>query len=89
MSMTAAQKRPIVEQFRLGSTDTGSPQVQVALLTKRITGLTDHFKTHAKDFHSREGLLRMVSRRRKLLEYLKREDEPAYRKLIDTLGLRK
>ncbi len=89
MSMTAAQKRPIIEQFRMGGEDTGSPQVQVALLTKRINGLTDHFKTHAKDFHSREGLLRMVSRRRKLLEYLKREDEPAYRKLIDTLGLRK
>ena len=89
MSMAAAQKRPIIEQFRMGSTDTGSPQVQVALLTKRINGLTGHFKTHAKDFHSREGLLRMVSRRRKLLEYLKREDEPAYRKLIDALSLRK
>ena len=89
MSMDAAQKRPIIEQFRMGSADTGSPQVQVALLTKRINGLTDHFKTHAKDFHSREGLLRMVSRRRKLLEYLKREDEPSYRKLIGALSLRK
>ena len=89
MSMTAAQKQPIIEQFRMGSTDTGSPQVQVALLTKRINSLTDHFKAHAKDHHSREGLLRMVSRRRRLLEYLKREDEPAYRKLIDALSLRK
>ena len=89
MSMDAAQKRPVIEQFQTASQDTGSPQVQVALLTHRINGLTDHFKTHAKDFHSREGLLRMVSRRRKLLEYLKRQDEPAYRKLIDTLKLRK
>ena len=89
MPMQAAQKRPIIEQFQLGKGDTGSPQVQVALLTKRINGLTGHFKTHAKDFHSREGLLRMVSRRRKLLEYLKRENEPAYRKLIVSLSLRK
>ena len=89
MPMEAAQKRPVIEQFRVAKDDTGSPQVQVALLTKRINGLTDHFKTHAKDFHSREGLLRMVSRRRKLLEYLKRQDEQAYRTLIDALNLRK
>ena len=69
--------------------DTGSPEVQVALLTARINHLTEHFKVHAKDHHSRRGLLRMVSRRRKLLDYLKRTDLNAYRKLIDTLSLRK
>ena len=89
MPMEAAQKRLIIEQFRMADHDTGSPQVQVALLTKRINGLAGHFKTHAKDVHSREGLLRMVSRRRKLLEYLKRQDAPGYRKLIDALSLRK
>ena len=89
MPMAAAQKRPVIEQFRVGKDDTGSPQVQVALLTKRINGLADHFKTHVKDVHSREGLLRMVSRRRKLLAYLKHQDEQAYRTLIDALSLRK
>lgn len=75
--------------FQRAEGDTGSPEVQVALLTARINHLTEHFKVHAKDHHSRRGLLRMVSRRRKLLDYLKRTDLNAYRKLIDTLSLRK
>ena len=75
--------------FRLHEHDTGSPAVQVALLTQRITGLSDHFKTHKKDVHSRQGLLRMVSERRRLLDYLKRHDEPGYRKVLDALSLRK
>ena len=83
------QKTAIIDANRTHEGDTGSPEVQVALLTARINHLTDHFKVHAKDHHSRRGLLRMVSRRRKLLDYLKRTDLNAYRKLIDTLNLRK
>lgn len=82
-------KSEIVAKFRRAEGDTGSPEVQVALLTARINHLTEHFKVHAKDHHSRRGLLRMVSRRRKLLDYLKRTDLNAYRTLIDALGLRK
>ena len=82
-------KSEIVAKFQRAEGDTGSPEVQVALLTARINHLTDHFKVHAKDHHSRRGLLKMVSRRRKLLDYLKGKDVAAYRKLIDTLGLRK
>ena len=78
-----------VDQFRLHGTDTGSAQVQVACLTDRINQLTSHFQAHKKDFHSRQGLLRMVSRRRRLLEYLKRHDEDTYRKLLEALNLRK
>jgi small subunit ribosomal protein S15 len=84
-----SQKPAIVKDFRTHDTDTGSPEVQVALLTNRITYLTDHFKTNAKDHHSRRGLLMLVSRRRRLLDYLKSEDAGRYHKLIDRLGLRK
>ena len=80
---------PVIQQFRLHETDTGSPPVQIALLTKRINELSAHFQTHKKDFNSRQGLLKMVSQRRRLLEYLKRHDEPAYRHLLDALNLRK
>ncbi|MBI4343543.1 MAG: 30S ribosomal protein S15 [Candidatus Omnitrophica bacterium] len=77
------------EEFRLHGTDTGSAQVQVVRLTDRINQLSSHFQSHKKDFHSRQGLLRMVSRRRRLLEYLKRHDEDTYRKLLEALNLRK
>ena len=87
--MSELTKSEIVAKFQRAEGDTGSPEVQVALLTARINHLTEHFKVHAKDHHSRRGLLRMVSRRRKLLDYLKRTDLNAYRKLIDTLSLRK
>ncbi len=79
----------MLEKLRLHQTDTGSPQVQVALLTERINHLSAHFQTHKKDFNSRHGLLRMVGRRRRLLEYLKCHDEPVYRATLDTLRLRK
>jgi small subunit ribosomal protein S15 len=82
-------KADIVQQYRTHGTDTGSPEVQVALLTSRIAYLTDHFKTNAKDHHSRRGLLQMVGRRRRLLEYLRGENPDRYRKLIERLGLRK
>ena len=87
--MSELTKSEIVAKFQRAEGDTGSPEVQVGLLTVRINHLTEHFKVHAKDHHSRRGLLRMVSRRRKLLDYLKRTDLNAYRKLIDTLSLRK
>ncbi len=80
---------PAIETFRLHKSDTGSPQVQVALLTERINQLSAHFQTHKKDFTSRHGLLKMVSRRRRLLEYLKCHDEPVYRSVLDALNLRK
>ncbi len=89
MAQTAQTKAEIVSKFAQSEGDTGSPQVQVALLTDRINGLTEHFKTHPKDHHSRRGLLKMVSRRRTLLDYLKRRDVEAYKKLIDALNLRK
>ena len=82
-------KAEVVAKFARKPGDTGSPEVQVALLTARINSLTAHFKEHTKDHHSRRGLLKMVSRRRKLLDYLKGKDVAAYRTLIDTLGLRK
>ena len=85
----AAQKAEVVAQYQHVAGDTGSPEVQVALLTARINDLTEHFKAHKKDHHSRRGLLKMVSRRRKLLDYLKRKDADAYRSLIERLGLRK
>lgn len=87
--MSEINKQEIIKQYQRAEGDSGSPEVQVALLTARINGLTEHFKTHAKDFHSRRGLLMMVSRRRKLLDYLKRTNVESYRKLIDSLGLRK
>ncbi len=89
MAVNTSQKAQLVKDYQRGNGDTGSPEVQVALLTARITDLTEHFKTHVKDHHSRRGLLRMVSRRRKLLDYLKRADADKYRQLIDRLGLRK
>ncbi|PTN12261.1 30S ribosomal protein S15 [Nitrosomonas aestuarii] len=89
MSVTTDQKAQVVRDFQRSESDTGSPEVQVALLTTRINDLIGHFKTHVKDHHSRRGLLRMVGRRRKLLDYLKRQNVDAYRTLIDRLGLRK
>ncbi len=89
MSFNAADKAKVVAEFQRAQGDTGSPEVQVALLTNRINDLTTHFKEHAKDHHSRRGLLRMVSRRRKLLDYLKGKSPESYRTLIDKLGLRK
>ena len=83
------KKPSVVEKFRTHEKDTGSPEVQVALLTERINSLTEHFKTHVKDFHSRRGLLKLVSQRRKLLDYLKVKDADKYRGLIERLGLRK
>jgi small subunit ribosomal protein S15 len=87
--MSAAQKQSIVEEYRRADTDTGSPEVQVALLTARITDLTGHFQQHKKDHHSRQGLVRLVNQRRKLLDYLKRKDVERYRDLIQRLGLRR
>ncbi|MAJ91185.1 MAG: 30S ribosomal protein S15 [Legionellales bacterium] len=89
MSLSNEQKQNIVQSYQLNTTDTGSPEVQVALLTSRITDLSDHFKEHTKDHHSRQGLLRMVNQRRKLLDYLKNKDLARYRELINRLGLRK
>ncbi|MCB1929435.1 MAG: 30S ribosomal protein S15 [Rhodocyclaceae bacterium] len=89
MALETAQKAQIVSDYQRAQGDTGSPEVQVALLTARINGLTGHFKTHAKDHHSRRGLLKMVSQRRKLLDYLKRTNADSYRGLIERLGLRK
>jgi small subunit ribosomal protein S15 len=89
MSITAAQKAQIVTDYQRVKGDTGSPEVQVALITARINYLTEHFKEHNKDHHSRRGLLRLVSRRRKLLDYLKGKNEDSYRALIQRLELRK
>jgi len=89
MAVSTTQKAQLVKDYQRIAGDTGSPEVQVALLTARITDLTEHFKTHVKDHHSRRGLLRMVSRRRKLLDYLKKTKSDQYRQLIDRLGLRK
>jgi len=85
----SVEKAQIVGQYQTKSGDTGSPEVQVALLTARINGLTGHFKEHVKDHHSRRGLLKMVSQRRKMLDYLKRTSNDRYRSLIERLGLRK
>jgi small subunit ribosomal protein S15 len=89
MSVDVAQKAQIITEHQRANGDTGSPEVQVALLTARINGLTDHFKAHVKDHHSRRGLLKLVSQRRKLLDYLKRKNADKYRQLIEKLGLRK
>lgn len=89
MSVTNVQKAQIVRDYQTGNADTGSPEVQVALMTARISDLTEHFKAHVKDHHSRRGLLKLVSKRRKLLDYLKRESADRYRSLIERLGLRK
>ena len=85
----AQDKQNLIQDFQLHNQDTGSPTVQIALLTQRINSLSEHFKAHKKDLHSRQGLLQMVSRRRRLLEYLKRSDESRYRKVLDALNLRK
>ena len=87
--MSEFNKAEVIAQYARAEGDTGSPEVQVALLTARINSLTEHFKEHKKDHHSRRGLLKMVSRRRKLLDYVKGKDVAAYRKLIDSLKLRK
>ncbi len=88
MSHFDAQKETIIGDFKTHANDTGSPEVQIALLTKRIQYLTEHFKTFKKDFHSRRGLLRLVGRRRRLLDYLKGKDITRYRTLVERLGLR-
>ncbi len=89
MAMTKEQKHDIIKKHRRGELDTGSPEVQVALLTNRINDLTEHFKTHVKDVHSRRGLLKLVGQRRRLLEYIKRSDVDRYKSLIENLGIRK
>lgn len=89
MTLKNAQKSEIITQYGRNSTDTGSPEVQVALLSARISQLSDHFAGHGKDHHSRRGLLRMVNQRRKLLDYLKQKDQGRYQELIGRLGLRR
>jgi len=89
LGLATERKSEIIKEFRLTDTDTGSPEVQVALLTERINYLTEHFKTHSKDHHSRRGLLKMVGQRRRLLNYLQKASNDRYRALINKLGLRK
>ena len=89
MSQAKQAKAEVIDAFRTHENDTGSPEVQIALLTKRIKELTEHFKTHGKDHHSRRGLLRLVGRRRRLLDYVKRQEFERYRTLIERLGIRK
>jgi len=89
MSITAERRTTLVSEYATGEADTGSPEVQVALASERITNLTEHLKTHAKDFHSRRGLLMLVGRRRRLLDYLKRKDQSRYELLIGRLKLRR
>ena len=89
MALVKEQKSQIIQEHRRGDADTGSPEVQIAILTKRISDLTEHLKTHKEDHHSRRGLLQMVGRRRRLLDYLRREDIERYRALIARLGLRR
>jgi small subunit ribosomal protein S15 len=89
MSLTAERKLEVVKQYAIKPGDTGSPEVQIAVLTERITGLTEHFKSHVKDNHSRRGLLKMVSQRRRLLDYLKKTEKARYDSIIAKLGLRR
>jgi small subunit ribosomal protein S15 len=89
MGIAEPQKQPVIEQFRIHQTDTGSPEVQVALLSQRIEHLTEHFKAHVKDHHSRRGLLKLVGQRRRLLDYLRSQDFDRYQNLIQRLGIRK
>ena len=89
MSLNAGRKAEVIKSYATKTGDTGSPEVQVAILSERITYLTEHFKTHVKDNHSRRGLLKMVSQRRQLLDYLRRTDEARYKSLIDRLGIRR
>lgn len=88
MSITAEKKQELIKQFALHESDTGSPEVQIAILTERIRNLTEHIKTNKKDLHSRRGLIGLVNKRRKLLNYLKRESEERYKKIIEVLGIR-
>ena len=89
MSITVARKHELVGEYATKADDTGSPEVQVAILTERIANLTEHFKTHAKDHHSRRGLLKLVSQRRKLLDHLRKEDISRYKSIISKLGIRR
>lgn len=89
MSITAERKAQLIKDYATKAGDTGSPEVQVAILTERIVNLTGHFKSHVKDNHSRRGLLKLVSQRRQLLDYVKRNDEPRYKSLIERLGIRR
>ena len=89
MSLTVERKTELIGTYRTHETDTGSPEVQIAILSEKISYLTEHFKVHAKDHHSRRGLLRMVGRRRRLLDYLKEKDIERYRTIIGSLGIRK
>ena len=89
MSITAERKAALIKEYARAEGDTGSPEVQVAILTERIANLTEHFKTHVKDNHSRRGLLKLVSQRRQLLDYVKSRDDARYRKLIELLGIRR
>jgi small subunit ribosomal protein S15 len=89
MSITTERKKEVITEYALKANDTGSPEVQVAVLSERISGLTEHFKTHVKDNHSRRGLIRLVSQRRRLLDYIKATDEKRYESLISRLGLRR
>lgn len=89
MSLSTGRKAEVIKSYATKAGDTGSPEVQVAILSERITSLTDHFKTHVKDNHSRRGLLKLVSQRRQLLDYLRRTDEGRYKTLIDKLGIRR
>ena len=89
MSITAERKAALIKEYATGDADTGSPEVQVAILSERISNLTEHFKTHAKDNHSRRGLLKLVSQRRRLLDYVKDRDASRYQSLIERLGLRR
>jgi len=89
LSQTKEQREQVIRDYRVHETDTGSTDVQVALLTQRINELTEHFKTHTKDHHGRRGLLKLVGQRRRLLDYLKRKDSDRYRQIIERLGIRK
>ena len=89
MTITTERKKEVIEKYATGKNDTGSPEVQVAVLSERIANLTEHFKTHAKDNHSRRGLIKMVSQRRRLLDYVKATDVKRYEALISSLGLRR
>jgi small subunit ribosomal protein S15 len=89
MPLAADRKKALIEQFRTHDGDTGSPEVQIALLTERINGLTDHFKTHGKDHHSRRGLLMLIGKRRGLIEYLRKKDPERHRAIADKLGIRR
>lgn len=89
MALTREKKTELIESYRVHATDTGSPEVQIAILSQRIEGLTDHFKSHAKDHHSRRGLLKLVGKRRRLLDYLKTSNVERYKEVIQRLGIRK